>query len=127
MTLYFFIIIILGISGLSVLWRKILIDFPKLDAFLQSWLGPIGYALICGFCYTYWLSLFAVLLFGPAELLASNIFFSSPGVFKELILIGISWMAIAFCAQTLRFIFVILQQLLVYFLHILNVDLEHKH
>ncbi len=127
MTLHFFIFIILGISGLSVLWRKILIDFPKLDTFLQSWLGAIGYALICGFCYTYWLSLAAVLVFGPIELVQNNQFFANYGLLQELILIGLSWMAIAFCAQTLRFIFVILQQLLVYFLHILNVDLEHKH
>lgn len=127
MNLSFFIIIILAITGLSVLWRKILIDFSALDVFLQSRLGALGYALICGFCYTYWISLASVLLFGPVDRLAQNPFFNQTGLFQELLLIGISWMAIAFFAQTLRFIFIILQQLLVYFLHVLNSNLEHKH
>ncbi len=127
MNIQFTILIILGISGFSVLWRKILIDFPRVEIFLKSHLGAIGHALICGFCYTYWLSLAAVLIFGSINLLQNNLYFSNLGLIQELLLIGISWMAIAFCAQTLRFIFIILQQLLVYFLHILNVNLEHKH
>lgn len=117
----------ISIAGLSVLWRKILIDFPSLETCLKTKLGAMGHVLICGFCYTYWLSLASVLVFGPSTTLSSHHFFSHYNLGTELLLIGVSWMFIAFIAQTLRFIFIILQQLLVYFLHVLNVNLEHKH
>lgn len=118
MNIVFCVGVILAISGASVLWRKILIDFPILETQLQRWLGPIGYALICGFCYTYWLSLGAAITFGPLA-----VFTTTPVILAY----GMTWMAIAFSAQTVRFVFIILQQLLVYFLHILNKDLPHKH
>ncbi len=125
MTITFAIILIFAISGISVLWRKLLIDFPRLDYFLEHKLSLLGHALRCGFCYTYWLSLFAVLYFQPLEFVTK--FLDEMTNLDYILSYVLSWMAIAFLTQSLRFVFIILQQLLVYFLHVLNVNLEHKH
>lgn len=109
-----FLILTLACAGLAMLWRDILIDFPKLKNAIKKHVPfPFAKMLTCGTCFTYWLSLGFVLVFQPLEQL--NLSYNT----------FISWMAFGIVAIIWRFGAVAIQELVHYQTHILNVSHTH--
>ena len=97
----------LAVSGAAILWRKILVDHPRLKAAIQQRMGYWSGMLLCGSCFTYWLGLAFTLLFDPLSewsISAKHIWFS------RIVHYGISWMALSSLSLMLRFGYVLLQQ-----------------
>lgn len=96
-------------------------DLPALRRGIMSSIPyPVNRALTCGFCFTYWASLVAVLMFHP---LSSWRLPLSSGVFANaevLLHLFVSWMIIGLFAITVRFAVVILQELIDYEMYTMN-------
>ncbi len=111
------------ISSIAILWRSTLNKNDNLGAYLRNFFPVfLGTALTCGLCFTYWISLFFVLVFNPLplnffEFNYNNNFFTH---------IFFSWMNIGFVSLFLRFLFAFLQEKVNYF-HSLNNNGKHKH
>lgn len=51
-----FFILVMVVAGVTILWRTLKDDHPKLKTFVQN-LPVVGEALMCGICIAYWFSL----------------------------------------------------------------------
>ena len=99
-----------AVAGIAVIWRNWVEDHPHWKKYLQEKLGVFGKALLCGSCFTYWISLLFIFYRDPLTMWNVHIFFH--------------WMALAWCGVFLRFAYVALQELVHYQVHHLR---EHNH
>jgi hypothetical protein len=93
-----------------------------------KWLKPALHRLLpfvpakgltCGFCFTYWLSLAAAVLFDPiAEWQVPFRF--APGAAAPVLEFLLDWMIIGFAALFFRFLFVVVQELVDYQMYTWN-------
>lgn len=111
---YFFFIT--AIAGFAVIWRNWINDHTLWKSFIQEHLGVIGHALLCGSCFTYWISLICILFYNPVPHM-----FMMP-VFVEHLF---SWMSVSYGAVLLRFFYVMIQETVHYQVHILREDHHH--
>jgi hypothetical protein len=79
-------IIVGSTAALALVWRTLLLDHPRLLAFIES-IPLLGGVLRCGFCAVVWLSLFATLFYNPLASWADR--------FSFLVAILISWFAVS--------------------------------
>jgi len=107
---------ILALAGIAVLWRKVLVDHPYIQNIIQANLGYFSNALLCGLCFTYWISLGFVLVYNPIQ-------FQFP--LHHYAQFFFSWMAVAFGAVFLRFLYVAIQEIVHYQVHHLRGDHTH--
>ncbi len=106
----------MAVAGAAVLWRNWLADHPRAERGIRAALGGYNKVLLCGSCFTYWLSLAAVCMLRPFDgLLAVSV----PGgvVGSAVVHAVLSWMSIAWAAVFLRFAYVALQELVHYQVH----------
>jgi hypothetical protein len=81
-----YLIIAASTATIALIWRTLLLDHPRLLAFVES-IPLIGGALRCGFCAAVWLSFFAILFYNPLAEWATR--------FPFLVGLIISWLALA--------------------------------
>src|SRR3989344_5881101 len=100
-------IISVSIASIGTIWKSLIRDIPSLKNFLKRVLPSlVSQAVFCGFCMTFWISLFTVLIFNP---LASWVLpFRFP--ISNLFVINFfhfifSWMTIGGVAWFFRFLF----------------------
>jgi hypothetical protein len=123
----------LAIGSVSVIWRKLLNDLPRLRKNISEHVPyPISRALTCGFCFTYWLSLESLIIFNPLNGWLPPLQAIVPAQLSLFIYICFSWMALGFVALLWRSLFVIIQELIDYQMYTWNkqfhpVDPGHKH
>jgi hypothetical protein len=138
MNQYIQIIFSLGITSFavgsfSVIWRKLLNDLPRFRKNIDTHIPyPISRALICGFCFTYWLSLASLLIFDPLKGWLPPLQTIVPTELSPFIYICFSWMTLGFIALLWRSLFVIIQELIDYQMYTWNkefhpLDPDHKH
>jgi hypothetical protein len=123
----------LAIGSLAIIWRKLLNDLPRLREGIKIYIPyPISRALVCGFCFTYWLSLGSLVVFNPLGGWLPPIQPFIPAMLDPMIYILVSWMLLGFIALLWRSLFVILQELIDYEMYAWNrefhpTDPDHKH
>lgn len=123
----------LAIGSFAVIWRKLLNDLPRLRDSIKKYIPyPISRALVCGFCFTYWLSLVSLVVFNPLGDWLPPLQSIVPVALDPFIYISISWMILGFIALLWRSLFVIIQELIDYEMYTWNrefhpVDSDHKH
>ncbi len=110
------ILSVLTISGVAVLWRKLLHDHPQWKEWIVFRMPVLSKALTCGLCFTYWLAFFFVLWRNPIPNWTHSVLITH---------FFLSWMVVAFVAVFLRFLYVSLQELVHYQVHVLRG--EHHH
>ena len=102
----------LAIGSFAVIWRKLLNDLPQLRDGITKYIPyPASRALMCGFCFTYWLSLGSLIIFNPLNgwLPPTQPFI--PPVIDPFVYIFFSWMVLGFTALLWRSLFVVIQEL----------------
>jgi len=123
----------LAVGSFSVIWRKLLNDLPRFRKGIKKYIPyPVSRALICGFCFTYWLSLGSLIVFNPLGGWLPPLRAIIPVALNPLIYIFISWMILGFTALLWRSFFVIIQELIDYEMYTWNrefypIDPDHKH
>lgn len=123
----------LAIGSFSVIWRKLLNDLPRLRENISNHIPyPISRALVCGFCFTYWLSLGSLLVFNPLNGWPPPLQAGVPTELLSFIYICVSWMTLGFVALLWRSLFVIIQEFIDYQMYTWNkqfhpLDTDHKH
>ncbi len=97
------------IASISILWRSTLNKNKKIGKYLKNKFPVfLGTALTCGLCFTYWISLFFILLYQPLDFFMFNTF-DNPTV-KHISHTFLSWMFVGFISVFLRFLYVLLQE-----------------
>ena len=96
-----FILISTSIAGIAVLWRNFLEDHPKVKTRVRQRLGNFSKILLCGSCFTYWLTLILILTFVDLDLLFSK---------YKIINIFLTWMSLSYAGVFLRFSYVLIQE-----------------
>jgi hypothetical protein len=114
---FYLLISALAVAGAAVLWRNILENHPKLKASISNILGKADKVLLCGSCFTYWLSLVFVLIFNPLSGLVIN---AGNKIFQDFSHCFISWMALGMMSVIIRFGYVAIQELVSYQVHKLH-------
>lgn len=112
----------LAVAGLAVIWRNWLEDFPQERNRIRKILF-IGKAVTCGSCFTYWLSLIAV---SSIDILPGFVIpwtATLDGWLFGLLNLLFRWMALAMAGVFIRFAYVLVQELVNYYVHNVN----HKH
>lgn len=123
----------LPIGGFAVIWRKLLNDLPQLRDGIRNHIPyPLSRALVCGFCFTYWLSLASLAVFDPLGAWLPPLTPFMPPALDPLIHLGLSWMMLGFVALLWRSLFVIIQEFIDYQMYTWNrefhpVEGDHKH
>jgi hypothetical protein len=88
-----------AVAGASVLWRNWLVQHASVEEKIKAVLGAYANVLVCGSCFTYWLSL-AASLFSPAL----RDLITDPVSFIAL------WMSVSYGSVLLRFSYVLIQE-----------------
>ncbi len=110
-----------AVASFSVIWRKLLNDLPALKrGIMERVPSPANRALTCGFCFTYWASLAATLLFDPLAPWHPPLRSAALAHTEPLVHVALSWMLIGFVAITFRFLFVVIQELVDYQMYTMN-------
>lgn len=123
-----FIILTLAAAGIALIWRDLLLDFPKLKSFVKDRIPfPFSKALWCGSCFTYWLSLFFVLAADPLAGWTPPFVAALSGPLASAARLVVVWMAFGTVAVTMRFAAVAVQELVAYQTHVLNPKEPHAH
>jgi hypothetical protein len=92
-----------AIAGGSVLWRNWLEHHEEWKNYIKKTLGSLDKVLLCGSCFTYWLSLFALYFINP--------FYEFSEKFNSKIIFFIaSWMALSYLSVFLRFVYILIQE-----------------
>lgn len=98
-----------AIAGIAVLWRNLIKDHPLWETAIKKALGTWNKLLLCGSCFTYWLSLIFLLIHNPLAAWAPDT--ALP------VRLFITWMALAFAAVSFRFGYVYLQEKVHHLVH----------
>jgi len=116
----------MGIAGLAVLWRQFLNDHPVLKSRLATFPHNIGRTLLCGSCFTYWLSLAYLFFFNP---IPSTLFVprTSFGNITPILIFLFSWMALSWLSLVFRFSYVMIQELVAHAVHNWKGEKHHHH
>lgn len=93
-TLYF--ILATAVTSISLTWRMVLLDHPRLDKALES-IPYIGNGLVCGFCVPMWLTLLFVTVLNPLHGMETGIL----GV--PLVRFMVGWFSTATAVLFMRF------------------------
>lgn len=122
---YFFSI--LTVAGIAVLWRNLLKDLAWLKHLVGKLPWILKKAVSCGFCFTYWLSLFFVILCNPLQgwLPPLRIDLSSYLILPLQILM--SWMIVGIGSVIIRFGYAALQELVHHQVHTVSQTDPHTH
>ncbi len=121
------------IGSITVIWRKLLNDLPSLREGIKAHVPyPISRALTCGFCFTYWFSLGALIVFNPLNGWLPTMQPIVPSILDPFIYLFISWMILGFTALLWRSLCVIIQEFIDYEMYTWNgrfhpIDSDHKH
>jgi hypothetical protein len=59
-----YFVLVVSVSIIALIWRALLLDHKLLLKYVRN-LPIIGGALACGFCFTMWLALAAVVIYNP--------------------------------------------------------------
>lgn len=119
-----FFIASLSLAGATVLWRNWIADHPSWKKAIQKHMKGFQKMLLCGSCFTYWLSLAYLILFQPLATWTPVARLDLPEQVTAVIVFLINWMALSWMAVTLRFLYVIIQELVSMLVHKVN---EHSH
>lgn len=111
-----YLFLVFSLAGVAVLWRTWLRDHPSWTAFLNALPYRLGKTLTCGTCFTYWLSLGAVFV-GDVPLPVFSLHAAIPGWVQGIIQGGSAWMALAWGALVARFLYVLLEEAVFFFVH----------
>jgi len=122
-----FLISTLVVSGIAVLWRALRMRHAGLVAFLRKYLGFYATAFLCGFCFTFWVSFFYLLVFNPLESWVLPFRYIPSGPIVSFLHFLCSWMALGFVSVTFRFVFVLLKESVDHFTHHINPNPNHSH
>lgn len=122
------LIISLAVAGTAVLWRNLLHDVRWLRESVNRLWYPFKRALACGFCFTYWLALFAVLAANPLQSWEIPTQFILSNELSWILHILIGWMVVGIVAAIIRFSYAALQETVHWQVHTLNSHgKHHKH
>ncbi|MGB7957713.1 MAG: hypothetical protein WCF77_02625 [Minisyncoccia bacterium] len=111
----------LAIGSVAVIWRKLLNDLPHLREGIKKYIPyPASRALVCGFCFAYWLSLGSLIVFNPLNGWLPAVQPIIPAIIDPFIYIFTSWMILGFTALLWRSLFVIIQELIDYEMYTWN-------
>lgn len=102
-----------AVAGTSVLWRNWLVQHVSVEAKIKTTLGRYANVLVCGSCFTYWLSLAASLLSPALRNLITD----------PLSLLAL-WMSVSYGSVLLRFTYVLIQEKVSILVH--AHDLTHR-
>jgi hypothetical protein len=97
-----FIISGFSIAGFTIIWRNWIEDHNSYKKIIEQKLGSYKKILLCGSCFTYWITLLFILIYNPIDNW-------KPADFN-IINIFMSWMALAYISVFLRFTYVLVQQ-----------------
>ena len=115
------------VAGIAVLWRALRMRHAGLVKFLRKYLGFYATAFLCGFCFTFWVSFFYLLVFNPLSWWELPFRYEVADNVYLVIHFLCSWMALGFTSVTLRFIFVLLKESVDHFTHHINPNPNHSH
>jgi hypothetical protein len=115
-----------AIAGFAVIWRNLLQKSKSLQSFLNTNFPYfLSYALQCGSCFTYWLTLLFLVFFNPLKNWSLPVEFEINKTISELLMFLINWMILALVAVTMRFVYVAIQEIVNYFTH--QRQAHHQH
>lgn len=96
-----YLIVVSVVTAIALTWRALLLDHPKLLAFVES-LPVVGGALRCGFCAAMWFTLVGVIIYNPIAGLFSNLHWT--------IILFFSWMVTSVGVLFLRNLLTVLME-----------------
>jgi hypothetical protein len=103
----------LCIAGIAIIWREVLMQNPNIKEWILRFIPfPFGKAITCGFCFTYWLSLFVVVCIDPLSGWLPPFRFPVYSFFVPFVQILSSWMIIGTIALTLRFLNIFIHEII---------------
>lgn len=94
------LIFVAFVSGVTLIWRTLNDDHPKLKSFVQS-LPYIGEPLSCGVCTSYWFTLFTLFIFDPLSFWTPALAFPN-SMLTTLLILGVKWFALGTAVLFLR-------------------------
>lgn len=99
----------LFVAGVSVLWRNMREDLPKIDTlFLNRLPWIFRKSLKCGYCFTMWFAFFFLCVFQPLEdWIPPN--HLSPSLIP-IVRFFFHWIVLGFLSAAIRFVYVIWQE-----------------
>jgi len=98
-----FIISILSVAGFTVIWRNWINDHPKYKIKIENILGSYKKVLLCGSCFTYWISLIFTIINNPLKSMWGD------SMYSGFYFIA-SWMALSYGAVFARFLYILIQE-----------------
>jgi len=114
-----YLFLCLVVAGIATLWRNLLAMNAPLRDGVHSL--PFQKALTCGFCFSYWLSLLAIVLWQPQFGSAiPSLRWQFLEVLEPCIRFIASWMVLGMGSVIVRFGYVAIQELVTYQVHQLN-------
>lgn len=113
-------IISISVAGFAILWRNLIYDSPNLRANLKKVPNFLHIALTCGFCFTFWISLVAAILFDPFQAWQVPFRIVALAPLSPLFEYIASWMAVGTFAAMIRFAYIAIQEFVHYEVHHLN-------
>lgn len=99
-----------ALAGISVLWKNTLTDFPRLEPVIRAKLGGFSKLLLCGPCFTYWISLAAVCVLDPLAGWDLPRRFALAFPYEQLTRFALAWFALGFVAILFRITYLYLQE-----------------
>ncbi len=117
------VILAVSVAGVGTIWKSLLRDVPALKSAVGRTLPAfLTESVLCGFCFTFWLSLAFVFVFDPLRgwTPAARIALPTPLLFP--VHLFFSWMAMGSVAWFFRFLLDELQE----FVHLKNHALKKE-
>ncbi len=124
MTFQLFVVSLL-VAGIATGWRNLLSDIPTLSNIVKKLPYLLRKPVQCGFCFTFWLALAAVLTIDVLPGFSLVLNFDAPVVFASGLEVLARWMAVGMLSVIIRFGYVALQELVHYQVH--EVRGKHSH
>lgn len=93
-----------AIATVSLVWRMLLLDYPKFDSFVEN-IPFIGEGLVCSFCFPLWLTFVSLFFENPIADWTPDL---SPGGLESVFNFLVAWMSVGFGVLVMRFLVVAL-------------------